>query len=420
VEWEGRCRLAGPQARSVAPVVASADWWLRPADGRRTLGRVIVRVSVVVVAAVAVIAAASTVSRAADRPPRTGAEVWGAACTACHGADGAGQPQATVGFAVPVPDLRDCTFSTSEPTQDWFAVVHEGGTVRGLNQMMPAFGSALSDEEVRAVVDYLRGFCRDLPDWPLGELNLPRALFTEKAFPENEAVLTSTIALRGPGSVMSELIYEQRFGARSMFEVGVPFGFLRLEGASGAASTATSPGWTGGLGDLGFAVKHVVAHSARTGSILSLGVDVAIPTGRSDRGLGAGTTVFGPFVAFGQILPTGGFVQAHAGVDLPVDTTETKIDVFWRGALGWSFSAHRFGPMFSPMVEVLGSRELDAGGAAVTWDVAPQIQATLSRRKHVRVDAGALIPLNQTDERHVQLAAYVLWDWYEGAFWKGW
>jgi len=59
--------------------------------------------------------------------------------------------------------------------------------------MMPAFGAAVTDDGISAVVDYLRGFCRDLPAWPLGELNLSRALFTEKAFPENEVVFTSTI-----------------------------------------------------------------------------------------------------------------------------------------------------------------------------------------------------------------------------------
>src|SRR5581483_460106 len=222
---------------------------------------------------VAPVLAATVEARAADVPPRTGAQVWDAACKACHGADGAGQPRSVVGFDVPLPDLRDCTFATSEATPDWFAVVHEGGGVRGLNQMMPAFGGALRDQEIEAVVDYLRAFCRDLPDWPLGDFNLPLPLFTEKAFPENEVVLTSTTALRGSGSVMNEVIYEQRLGARSMFEVGVPFGFVDLTGASSGMSAPA--GWTGGLGDLGFAVKHALVHSLRTGSILSLGLDVS-------------------------------------------------------------------------------------------------------------------------------------------------
>jgi hypothetical protein len=362
---------------------------------------------------VAAALATTAEARAADAPTRTGAQVWSAACAACHGADGAGQPRSVVGFDVPLPDLRDCAFATSEATADWFAVVHQGGRVRGLNQMMPAFGGALSDQEIAHVIDYLRGFCRDLPDWPLGELNLPLPLFTEKAFPENEVVLTSTIALRGSGSVMNEAIYEQRLGARSMFEIGVPFGFVDLTGAS-------NTGWTGGLGDLGFAFKHALVQSARTGSILAVGLDVSVPTGRVDRGLGAGFTIVDPFVAYGQLLPAGTFLEAHAGADVPVGASDANTDLFWRMALGWSVAWRRFGRMYTPMLEVLGAREL-ASDAVVTWDIVPQMQVTLSRRKHVRVAAGARIPVNERGgDRNVQLATYLLWDWSEGSPVTGW
>jgi len=374
----------------------------------------------VLLAAVAIVLVATVEARAADAPPRTGAQVWDAACKACHGADGAGQPVSVVGFDVPLPDLRDCMFATSEPTADWLAVVHEGGPVRGLSQLMPAFGGALSDQEIVLVIDYLRGFCRALPDWPLGELNLPLPLFTEKAFPENEVVLTSTIALRGSGSVMNEVIYEQRLGARSMFEIGVPFGFVDLSGASSGSSAIAPAGWTGGLGDLGFAFKHALVHSARTGSIFAVGLDVSVPTGRVDRGLGAGVTIVDPFVAYGQLLPAGTFVQAHAGADIPVDSSDANAELFWRAAVGWSLSWHRFGRMYTPMLEVLGAREL-ASDAVVTWDLVPEAQVTLSRRKHVRLGVGARIPVNErTGDRQVQLATYLLWDWSEGSPLAGW
>jgi hypothetical protein len=48
------------------------------------------------------------------------------------------------------------------------------------------------------------------------------------------------------------------------------------------------------------------------------------------------------------------------------------------------------------------------------------MQVTLSRRKHIRMDVGADVPVNQTADRHVQLGAYLLWDWYEGSPLKGW
>jgi hypothetical protein len=185
------------------------------------------------------------------------------------------------------------------------------------------------------------------------------------------------------------------------------------------AGTA-SVGWTGGIGDLGAAVKHAVVHSARTGSILSFGLDVAAPTGRADRGLGAGVTVVGPFVACGQLLPAGGFVQAHAGADLPVDFDTANPEIFWRALLGWSLVPRRFGRMYSPMLELLGAREIGPGDAAVIWDLAPQMQVTLNRRKHIRLNLGALVPVSRTDGRHVQLGMYLLWDWYEGSLLKGW
>ena len=119
-------------------------------------------------------------------------------------------------------------------------------------------------------------------------------------------------------------------------------------------------------------------------------------------------------------LPAGGFVQAHAGADVPTDLDAANPEIFWRALLGWSLVPRRFGRMYSPMLEVLGARELGPGAAVVLWDLAPQVQVTLNRRKHLRLNVGGLVPLNRTDDRHPQLGMYLLWDWYEGSPLKGW
>jgi len=62
---------------------------------------------------------------------------------------------------------------------------------------MPSFAEALTPEQIGMAVDYLRSFCTEKV-WPRGELNLPRAMFTEKAFPEDETVLTTVINTRAP------------------------------------------------------------------------------------------------------------------------------------------------------------------------------------------------------------------------------
>ena len=54
---------------------------------------------------------------------------------------------------------------------------------------MPAFGEALSADQIERVEQVISGPSATDASWPRGDLNLPRAFFTEKAFPENETVL---------------------------------------------------------------------------------------------------------------------------------------------------------------------------------------------------------------------------------------
>lgn len=68
------------------------------------------------------------------------------ACSTCHGLDGAGAPKTILGFDAGLADFGDCTFVTGERDPDWCAMVHEGGTIRGLDRHMPAFGDARSEE----------------------------------------------------------------------------------------------------------------------------------------------------------------------------------------------------------------------------------------------------------------------------------
>jgi hypothetical protein len=48
------------------------------------------------------------------------------------------------------------------------------------------------------------------------------------------------------------------------------------------------------------------------------------------------------------------------------------------------------------------------------------MQVTVSKRQHIRADAGISAPVTNTSDRKPQVLFYVLWDWAEGAFWKGW
>jgi hypothetical protein len=240
-------------------------------------------------------------------------------------------------------------------------------------------------------------------------LNLPRALVTEKAFPENEAVLTTTIDASGAGSVGNEILYERRLGARNQFEVVVP---LLLHDAAGS-------GWQRGLGDVAIAVKRVLFHNLDTGSIVSAAAEVVLPTGKESVGLGKGVTIFEPFVALGQILPAEGFLQLQAGVELPTNRDRADNEVFWRAALGKTFTEGRFGRAWSPMVELLAAHELTEEATA-HWDLVPQMQVTLNRRQHLMINVGVRIPLNERSGRSTQVITYFLWDWFDGGLLDGW
>jgi mono/diheme cytochrome c family protein len=340
----------------------------------------------------------------------TGEHIYKSGCITCHGADGRGTPKSIAGFEPPrtFPDFTRCDQTTPEPDSSWKAVIVHGGPFRGFSQIMPAFDEALTSEQIDKVIGYMRGFCKNT-HWARGELNLPRALVTEKAYPENEVVVSTAVNAQGAPGVESHIIHEQRIGMRNQIEVDVPVNF--------ADQNHT---WYGGVGDTTLALKHELFSSLRTGSIFSLQGGVLLPSGSRTHGFGSGTTTFETFGAFDQLFRTNTFLQFQAGADLPVHTDIAPRSMFWNTALGQSFAAdHGLGRLWSPMVEFLGSRDF-ATGAKTDWDILPQMQVTISRRQHIRGNLGVRVPVNNTSGRRVQLMFYLLWDWGDGRLNEGW
>ncbi len=336
----------------------------------------------------------------------TGETIYRAACVTCHGPDGKGSARTTVGFDTPLPDFTDCAFATAEADVDWHAVVHEGGRIRGLDRHMPAFGDALSSAQINSVIGYIRHFCVS-DAWPRGDLNFPRAIFTEKAFPENEVVYTNTITRGDDAAVGNEVVYERRFGARNQLEAVVPVDAVRQDGK-----------WYGGVGDVALAFRRTFLANARTGTIAAAGGEVAFPTGNADRGVGNGYHVFEPFGMVGQALPHNAFLQMHGGLEIPSDKTKAPKEAYLRTAIGWTHMADRgFGRSWSPQVELLMAHPFGERGE---WDVVPQLQVSLSKIQHVMVAGGVRIPVNARQERGTAIVTYLLWDWFDGPFTSFW
>ena len=339
-----------------------------------------------------------------------GKRIYRSACIACHGADGAGAPPSSTAFKRPetFPDFTRCDQTSAEVNTAYKAVIEHGGPPRGFSQIMPAFGEILTWEEVDDVVAYLRRFCGN-PKWPRGELNLPRALVTEKAFPEDEVVLSTTVNAQGAPGNESHIIHEQRFGMKNQIEVDLPINFQNQDHI-----------WYGGIGDITLAAKRVMFSSLQRGSILSLQGGFLLPSGSRTRGFGAGTTTIENIAAFDQLFRTDTFIQLQGGADLPFHTDIGPQSLFFNSAIGQSFASdHGLGRLWSPMCEFLATRDL-IDAAKTDWDVLPQMQVTISRRQHIRGDIGLRIPVNNTEGRPKQLMFYLLWDWQDGKLTEGW
>ncbi len=344
---------------------------------------------------------------------KSGEELYMAACSSCHGLDGKGVSQQQVAFDLALPDFSDCGFAPREPDSDWIAVAHGGGPMRGFSRLMPTFGGALTCDELVLIIGHVRTFCGN-PAYPRGDLNLPRAMFTEKAFPEDEAVYTAGFKVEGSGEISNEFIYEKRFGARNQFELVVPIDWQEQMSAHSGEND-----WNGGVGDIALGVKRVFYHSLEKGSIFAVTGEIILPTGNEDKGFGKGTAIFEPFVSFGQVLPANFFLHAQAGLELPFDTDKAGNEVFWRAALGRAFNEGMFGRTWAPMLEVLSARDLESG-ADISWDLVPQMHFTLNTRQHIMMNIAVRIPVTDSGPRDTQILVYLLWDWFDGGLFDGW
>lgn len=192
--------------------------------------------------------------------PKNGKIVYNGGCIACHGVNGKGAPSKNTEFKRPdtFPDFSRCDQTTPEPDSAWKAVIVYGGPYYGFSAIMPSFKDLLSNDQIDDVVAYLRTFCPN-PHWPRGELNLPRALVTEKAFPEDEFVLSTAINASGAPGLTTDFIHEQAFGTKGQLEVDVPWDYQDQ-----------NHNWNSHVGDITFGWKQVMYSNFHTGSIFAL------------------------------------------------------------------------------------------------------------------------------------------------------
>ncbi len=109
---------------------------------------------VLVVACVGLFATGSFAEQKGDAA--AGKEKYNQICATCHGATGKGDGPGAAALEPKPRDLSDGEYVSTLTDEHIFKVIKEGGAAAGLSPMMPAWGGALSDEDVWNVVAFIR------------------------------------------------------------------------------------------------------------------------------------------------------------------------------------------------------------------------------------------------------------------------
>ena len=340
-------------------------------------------------------------SQAADLD--SGAAIFAANCAACHGAAGSPDPDSPLvkNLGVVPADFSDTLFNSREGESEWKLVATYGGASLGFSEVMPAFGSSLSEEDIDNTLAYIKTLGGE-HDYPDGSLNLFLPIRTKKAFPEDEWVWKQRYTDQdGDNAWRNVLEYEFRIGRR-------------WQGIMEVTHT-----YQGGSGDFGYfepGFKYVMSHNKKKGSIYTLGMQAAVPL-NSDKNWG-----FLPYLAMGKVINDEWIFQGSArlGLDLE-DSDHSKAE--FAGIVHW---VHTPWPRnVFPALELVAEVPFETGSGpnkedAIQWSILPQARIGLSKRGHVALNVGVELPLNERDRYDWRAYVYLIWDFADGGFFEAW
>ena len=84
-------------------------------------------------------------------------------CALCHGAGGKGDGPSAAGLNPKPADFTNCRAMAGQSDETLFTIITKGGQSVGRSTVMPAWGEALSEGQIRELVAWLRGFCKETP-----------------------------------------------------------------------------------------------------------------------------------------------------------------------------------------------------------------------------------------------------------------
>ena len=81
-------------------------------------------------------------------------------CVKCHGEGGKGDGPGAAMLNPKPRDYTDCKAMQAKKDEELFKAIKDGGDSVGLSADMQPFGGKLSDDEIHALVTFIRGFCK--------------------------------------------------------------------------------------------------------------------------------------------------------------------------------------------------------------------------------------------------------------------
>ena len=84
-------------------------------------------------------------------------------CVQCHGMDGNGKGVNIRDMSVQPRDHTDAKEMSGRTDDQLFKVIKEGGPSIDKSVLMPSWGSTLSDDEIKDMVQHLRKLCKCKP-----------------------------------------------------------------------------------------------------------------------------------------------------------------------------------------------------------------------------------------------------------------
>jgi hypothetical protein len=329
--------------------------------------------------------------------PTDPGELYSKACALCHGAAGEGlavDHPSYASFDPPPADLSDPLFNSREPAADWFLVTKYGGKRLGLSSQMPAYGEAFDDEQIHAVVGYMKTLA-DTRGYPPGELNFTRANRTIKPFPEDEAILVSRYD-EGPDSVGHKHVAYYGFRFRKRLQGEVKLTQSRRSGVDDNEE------------EVEVGVKWAFHDNLERSLLLATGLEVEIP-------LDEGNEVWIPYLGWAQGLGDSFTLQSTLRSHLPADDLG-KGDAEVSAVVHWLPGQFARTPV--PGLELVSVVPFESE-RSVAWSVMPQLYFGLTKGGHVALNVGAEIPLGGHPWDY-RVQAFLLWDFADGPFWRGW